>query len=174
MTYDVIKKEELESIIPTLKRIYKETEKMSKAIRDMKFTVDGHLLGSVGACIASYMFDLKLNKGNSNAGFDALTKDNQKVEIKIRKAARNVSISKASKSRVEVDKEELYLIALEMNDNFEISIIYSGLLTEDVLKQFNKNLTIAFSKLKSCQKDGDKSLSCGNRLAEINKLIAAS
>ncbi|MCH9853430.1 MAG: hypothetical protein K0U45_08000 [Alphaproteobacteria bacterium] len=41
----------------------------------IKFSMDGHLRGDIGVCLAFYMFDLAIDIKASNASFDATTKD---------------------------------------------------------------------------------------------------
>lgn len=45
------------------------------------FTPDGHMVGSLGECIVAEAYGLEL-MSPSNKGFDALSKDGKKVEIK--------------------------------------------------------------------------------------------
>ena len=49
------------------------------------FTPDGHLVGSLGECLVADAYELKL-MSPSNKGYDALTKDGKKVEIKATQA----------------------------------------------------------------------------------------
>ncbi|MCW7546283.1 hypothetical protein N7I30_21150 [Aurantimonas litoralis] len=47
-----------------------------------KFTLDGHLVGSIGEVTAAYIFDLDLNPA-STLGHDARSRDGRNVEIKL-------------------------------------------------------------------------------------------
>lgn len=47
-----------------------------------KFTLDGHLVGSIGEVVAAYMFDLDLNPA-STQGHDARARNGRQVEIKL-------------------------------------------------------------------------------------------
>ena len=51
------------------------------------FTPDGHMVGSLGECIVADAYGLELMPP-SNKGFDALSKDGKKVEIKATQSKR--------------------------------------------------------------------------------------
>ena len=65
-----------------LSDLYASSDRLEEIFPGQKFTLDGHLVGSVGEVIAAYMFDLDLTRASSKA-HDALTGKGQKVEIKL-------------------------------------------------------------------------------------------
>jgi len=69
--------ERLPGLITDLYRITAELERLT----GRPFTLDGHLVGSLGEVYAAYIFDLDLQTP-STEGFDALTRDGRTVEIK--------------------------------------------------------------------------------------------
>lgn len=64
--------------VQNLYAIVKELEAMFPG---RPFTPDGHMVGSLGECLAAHAYGLVLMPP-SNEGYDALTKDKKKVEIK--------------------------------------------------------------------------------------------
>ena len=63
-------------------QLYHATDALEDLFPGRKFTLDGHLVGSVGEVVASYMFDLDLHTA-STRGHDAQAKDGRQVEIKL-------------------------------------------------------------------------------------------
>ena len=66
--------------------LYTASGQLEHLFPGRKFTLDGHLVGSVGEVIAAYMFDLDLNPA-STMGHDALAPDGRRVEIKLTQGA---------------------------------------------------------------------------------------
>lgn len=67
--------------------LYAIVAELKKMFPDRPFTPDGHMVGSLGECLVAYAFDLKLMPP-SNEGYDAITKQGKKVEIKATQAER--------------------------------------------------------------------------------------
>jgi hypothetical protein len=68
--------------VPGLVRRLNEVVKdLEGAFPERTFTLDGHLVGSIGDVIAADAFGLRLLSQNET-GHDAMTKDNRRVEIK--------------------------------------------------------------------------------------------
>src|SRR3546814_7595988 len=64
-----------------LDSLYTASTRLETLFSGRRFTLDGHLVGSVGEVIAAYMFDLQLNPA-STLGHDAVALDGRRVEIK--------------------------------------------------------------------------------------------
>jgi len=62
--------------------LYRASDRLVEIFPGRSFTLDGHLVGSVGEVIAAYMFDLKLVRASSHA-HDAIASDGRRVEIKL-------------------------------------------------------------------------------------------
>ena len=60
--------------------LYTAADSLEPIFPGRKFTLDGHLVGSIGEVVAAYMFDLDLNPA-SNHCHDA--RDDRQVEIKL-------------------------------------------------------------------------------------------
>ncbi len=61
--------------------LYKIVEELESMFPGRPFTPDGHMVGSLGECLVANAYNLKL-MAPSNKGFDAITKDGKRVEIK--------------------------------------------------------------------------------------------
>jgi hypothetical protein len=57
------------------------SERLEALFPGRKFTLDGHLVGSIGEAVVAYMFDLNLARSSSQ-GHDAYAPDGRQVEIK--------------------------------------------------------------------------------------------
>ena len=64
-----------------LDALYGATDRLESLFPGRKFTLDGHLVGSIGEVIAAYMFDLELNRASTMA-HDAVCAVGRRVEIK--------------------------------------------------------------------------------------------
>lgn len=65
-----------------LDSLYTASDGLERMFTGRKFTLDGHLVGSIGEVVGSYIFDLDLNKA-STLGHDAIARDGREVEIKL-------------------------------------------------------------------------------------------
>lgn len=106
-----IKREQAESILENYLKIYKITSFMQNSI-GRTFAPGGRLLGDVGECVLAYVFGLRLNPKQA-AGFDAETKEGNKVEIKVRTSNNHIHISDATIENAR--KEVCWLLAAEMD-----------------------------------------------------------
>jgi len=96
-----------------IENIYKNVAELEKMFPGRPFTPDGHMVGSIGECIAAYYYDLNLVPP-SNKGYDAV-RGNLKVEIKATQAKR---ISLRSKPQ--------HLLAIKIYEDGTFSEIYNG------------------------------------------------
>lgn len=65
-----------------LDELYTASDGLEQMFPGRKFTLDGHLVGSIGEVVAAYIFDLDLNPP-STLGHDATAPDGRNVEIKL-------------------------------------------------------------------------------------------
>ncbi|WP_155957859.1 DUF6998 domain-containing protein [Fodinicurvata sediminis] len=65
-----------------LEQLYEASSELETLFPGRKFTLDGHLVGSIGEVVAAYMFDLELMPA-SNFGYDAIAADGRQVELKL-------------------------------------------------------------------------------------------
>ena len=64
-----------------VKSIYAAVSELEKMFPGRPFTPDGHMVGSLGECLVADAYNLELMPP-SNTGYDAVTKEGKKVEIK--------------------------------------------------------------------------------------------
>ena len=64
-----------------VKCIYRAVKELESMFPGRPFTPDGHMVGSLGECLVADAYQLELMPP-SNEGYDALTKEGKKVEIK--------------------------------------------------------------------------------------------
>ena len=94
--------------------LYTAADGLERLFPGRKFTLDGHLVGSIGEVTAAYMFDLDLNPA-STLKHDARARDGRNVEIKLTQG-RGVAI------RHEPD----HLIVLHRPMGGPIRVVFNG------------------------------------------------
>jgi hypothetical protein len=97
-----------------LDTLYTATDRLESLFPGRKFTLDGHLVGSIGEVIAAYMFDLNLLRG-SNKGHDATTKDGRNIEVKLTQG-----------NGVAIRHEPDHLIVLQREKNQSVKVVFNG------------------------------------------------
>ena len=110
----MIKEIDWEKVKKLLDDLYRSSEALEDIFPGRSFTLDGHLVGSIGEVVAAYMFNLRLNNA-STMGHDALTTDAKKVEIKFTQG-KSISI------RHEPD----FLIAMQRPKSGSLKVVYNG------------------------------------------------
>lgn len=75
------------NISEIMHQIYSAAEKLEELYPGRPFTPDGHMVGSIGECLVAEAYELKLMPP-SNRGYDAISPDGKKVEIKATQAER--------------------------------------------------------------------------------------
>ena len=70
-----------------VKSIYAAVSELEKMFPGRYFTPDGHMVGSLGECLVADAYNLQLMP-LSNEGYDAITKEGKKVEIKATQSKR--------------------------------------------------------------------------------------
>ena len=97
-----------------LEELYEASDGLERLFPGRKFTLDGHLVGSVGEVVAAYIFDLDLNTA-STMGHDAKSKCGKNVEIKLTQG-RGVAIR----------HEPEHLIALHRPKGGPVLVVFNG------------------------------------------------
>jgi len=106
----------LKDTLKTLLKISTDLENRYKKY-GRKFTLDGHLFGSIGEVYAANKFNLTLEK-SSKEGYDALDKDGNQIQIKV-----------TQKNSVGLRKKSQKLLVLKLNKqtlDFEIKYFGDG------------------------------------------------
>ena len=94
--------------------LYGASEGLEGMFPGRKFTLDGHLVGSIGEVVAAYMFDLDLNPA-STQGHDAKTSDGRDVEIKLTQG-----------KSVAIRHEPEHLIVLQRAKGQQVRVVFNG------------------------------------------------
>lgn len=94
--------------------LYAAADGLERVFPGRKFTLDGHLVGSIGEVAAAYIFDLELNPG-STMGHDARSRCGRNVEIKLTQG-RSVAIR----------HEPEHLIVLHRPIGGPIRVVFNG------------------------------------------------
>ena len=87
--------------------------KMEKDFPDRHFTMDGHLVGSIGECMASYYYNIDLET-SSKKDYDGI-KDEIKIQIKT-----------TQKSTVLIHSKPEHLIVLKLLEDGEVMEVFNG------------------------------------------------
>ena len=70
-----------------IKAIYSAVRALEEMFPGRPFTPDGHMVGSIGECLVADAYNLELMPP-STEGYDAITKDGKKIEIKATQSKR--------------------------------------------------------------------------------------
>lgn len=131
----------IEEMPQLIQELYSIVNRLEGKYKGRKFTLDGHLVGSIGEVLASYYYDLELLPASTEA-HDAITKDNSLVQIK---ATQGRSIG--------IRSQPNHLIVIKILKSGSIEEIYNGpgeLAWKHVGKmQKNGQCSITLSKLKN-------------------------
>ena len=103
-----------EHVAALLDDLYNAADGLEQIFPGRKFTLDGHLVGSIGEVAAAFMFDLDLNPA-STLGSDAKSCDGREVEIKLTQG-RGVAIR----------HEPEHLIVLHRPQGGPIRVVFNG------------------------------------------------
>ena len=94
--------------------LYASVTRLECLFPGRKFTLDGHLVGSIGEVVAGYMLGLTLARGSSH-GHDAYAPDGSAVEIKFTQG-----------KSVAIRHEPGHLIVLHHPPGGPVRVVYNG------------------------------------------------
>jgi hypothetical protein len=97
-----------------VKQLYELVNELETLYPHRRFTLDGHLVGSIGEILAAYQFDLDLLP-HSSAGHDAVSREGKNVEIKV---TQRKSIGLRSKPD--------HLLVLKLNPDGNADVVFNG------------------------------------------------
>ena len=129
------------------------------------FTLDGHLVGSIGEVVAQFFYDLELLAA-SEPGCDAITKDgtNRSVQIKLT-AGESVSVA-------DCESQPDILIVLQIQRSRGFREIFNGPYPTEALNQIRSSKrrvkTISLARLTAEQSKAPRSLNDAGRISELN------
>ena len=97
-----------------IKELYAITSELEKRYPGRKFTLDGHLVGSIGEVIVAEHYGLKLLP-NSSKTHDAISNDGKHVQIKVTQI-----------NKIAISSQPEYLIAIQLHTDGSWDEIYNG------------------------------------------------
>lgn len=107
---------EIECVRKRITEMFAISSELEKLFPGRKFTLDGHLVGSIGEVLASYYYDLKLLP-SSTEKHDAIAPDGRQVQIKATQGTHGIALR----------SEPEYLIVLWLNNHTgEAREVYNG------------------------------------------------
>ncbi len=103
-----------EQVARYLDDLYIATDGLERMFPGRRFTLDGHLVGSIREVVAAYVFDLELCPASSR-GHDARSRDGRMVEIKLTQG-----------KAIAMRHEPEHLIVLHRSKGGPIRIVFNG------------------------------------------------
>lgn len=113
MEHNLYSKEKMEMIQIKIQELIRIVSELEKEFPGRHFTVDGHLVGSIGEVIAAYYYGIDL--------YDASTERHDGIVN-----GREVQIKITQQDNIMISAEPDYLIVLYMNKNGNIYEVYNG------------------------------------------------
>ncbi len=150
----IITEKQIKRLLSRLNKIYKLQQKMSECTNCSKtFALDGRIIGDIGECLASYLFNIRLEI-KQMPGHDGLYGKNIPVEIKVRTVSETNNLNHVHISSNSFE-QDFYLIFFSIDTTKrEIIIKTNAFISGSVLKKVKQARTnkgfITFNKLKSC------------------------
>ncbi len=131
-----------------IKELYKITNELENSYPGRKFTIDGHLVGSIGEVIVAEHYGLDLLP-NSTETHDAISTEGKYVQIKATQI-----------NRIAISSEPDYLIVIKLFSNGSWEEVYNGpgksVWDNDGKVQKNGQRPISLSKLRSLMSSVEK------------------
>ena len=131
-----------------IKELYKITNELESSYPGRKFTIDGHLVGSIGEVIVAEHYGLELLR-NSTETHDAVSAEGKYIQIKATQI-----------NRIAISSEPDYLIVIKLFSDGTWEEVYNGpgkLVWENAGKmQKNGQRPVSVSKLRSLMSSVDK------------------
>ena len=131
-----------------IKELYKITNELESSYPGRKFTIDGHLVGSIGEVIVAEHYGLELLR-NSTETHDAVSTEGKYIQIKATQI-----------NRIAISSEPDYLIVIKLFSDGTWEEVYNGpgkLVWENAGKmQKNGQRPVSVSKLRSLMSSVDK------------------
>jgi hypothetical protein len=103
-----------ETLNSKIKELYSVVNELEQQFPGRHFTLDGHLVGSIGEVLAASMYDLELLKASTEI-HDAKAKNGKMVQIKATQV-KSVCLS----------NEPEHLIVLKLQEDGSADVVYNG------------------------------------------------
>ncbi len=101
-------------VLETVRRLVGAVKELEELYPGRRFTMDGHLVGSIGEVLAAELYRLVLLPGSSQC-HDATCPKGRNVQIKLTQG-----------KRVSIYSEPDYLLVLRLDRTFSVAEIYNG------------------------------------------------
>jgi hypothetical protein len=108
--------EEIVLIMPRIREMFRISAELERAFPGRKFTLDGHLVGSIGEVLAAYSYGLELLPSSSER-HDAVAPDGRMVQIKATQGTGHIALR---------SEPEHLIVLLLHSDSGEAREIYNG------------------------------------------------
>ena len=131
-----------------IKELYKITNELESSYPGRKFTIDGHLVGSIGEVIVAEHYGLELLR-NSTETHDAVSTEGKYIQIKATQI-----------NRIAISSKPDYLIVIKLSSDGSWEEIYNGpgepVWDNAGKMQKNGQRPISLSKLRSLMSSVDE------------------
>ena len=107
-------KEKMELIREKVQEMFRTVAELEEAFPGRHFTLDGHLVGSIGEVLAAYYYGIKLYTA-SEPLHDGLDVDGREVQIKI-----------TQQDNIVISGEPKYLVVLYLTKAGDVYEVYNG------------------------------------------------
>jgi hypothetical protein len=151
--------------VPVASELQNITARLS-ALFPERFTPDGHLLGSFGEVVASWLFDLVLLENPITKSYNAATQSGEIVQIKLT-GGNLISIA------ADVEPPPAYLIVLTLQSQSGFNVAFNGRFPAELVRQRRSSDTqrIVQLQISALPGNGDDGLPERNSLDELNRLF---
>lgn len=103
-----------EEVLETVRALLASVKRLERLYPGRHFTLDGHLVGSIGEVLASELYGLDLLPASAER-HDAVCPDGRQVQVKLTQT-----------TRVSIYSEPDYLLVLALNEEGHVEEIYNG------------------------------------------------
>ena len=103
-----------ERVAETIRRLYALTGELEELLPGRHYTLDGHLVGSIGEALAARWYGLTLYPAGRKT-HDAVSEGGREVQIKV-----------TQRSKVALSGEPEYLLVMELHPDGYFTEVYNG------------------------------------------------
>jgi hypothetical protein len=135
-----------EIVLGTIKDLVESVRKLEALFPGRRFTLDGHLLGSIGEALAAELYGLKLFPASTRCHHGSCPK------------GRNVQVKLTQRQQVAMYEEAEHLIVLRLDEESMVEEVYNGPGNEP------------WRAAGAVQKNGQRSISV-NKLRNLSKSV---
>lgn len=160
-----VKMVDLRRLSEEIRRLYGIVDELESVCCEhgRHFTLDGHLLGSIGEVYAAERYGLRLLTSSAKR-HDAVTEDGRLVQIK-------VTQSRAKKKTVPLSHEPDYLLVLVVDESGQFEEVYNGPgdrvwdLVRDKATPANGQYQVSLTRIREI----NKALGCKDRIEPVSR-----